>query len=173
MNLERAALLVAAAFVLGHVYWMMRHRFEDRADPRARLDAKPRASPVPDTITEARVDAEFRRLCNILAPEYHISLEFKPLEGLRGQVLIVSGTLGGEVRIDLAKHSSFSDVRHTLIHEIVHLLLEPFCAYRHAVTGGVSSAAEDVAWYMATEGGTEAATEAIIRALAQHAEERP
>jgi hypothetical protein len=167
MNLERAALLVAAAFVLGHVYWMMRHRFEDRRDPRARLDAKPRASPVPDTITETRVDAEFHRLCNILGPEYHISLEFKPLEGLRGQVLIVPSTLGGEVRIDLEKHSSFADVRHTLVHEITHILNAPFLEYRMASAGLDRSASEEAAWRVASEHSTEAVTRAITRALAQ------
>jgi hypothetical protein len=170
MNLERAALLVATVFVFGHVYWMMRHRFKDRHDPRARLDLRPAPGARAATdavITEVRVDAEFRRLKNLLAPEYAITLEFKPLEGLRGQVLIVPRTLGGEIRVDLARHSSFADVRHTLVHEITHILNAPFLEYRMASAGLDRSASEEVAWTVASEHSTEAVTVAIIRALAQ------
>lgn len=167
MSLERWLLAFVSVLILASGAWQYAHRLKDRRDPRARLDTKPRA-PTPDgIITKGAVSAEFRRLKAILAPEYHITLEFKPLDGLKGQVLIVPGTLGGEIRVDLERHSSFADVRWTLVHEIVHILNAPFLEYRMASAGTVRSAAEEIAWNVASEHSTEAVTAAIIRALAQ------
>jgi hypothetical protein len=173
MNLLVVILSVLGAYWLIMAVWATLDRWRDRRDPRARLDTwpAPGARAQADTvITEARVTAEFRRLKNLLAPEYAITLEFKPLERFKGQAFIVPGRFAGEVRIDLARHTGFADVQFTLIHEITHILNEPFLSYRLAITGGTQSATEQVAWHVATEHATDAVTHAIVRTLNQRSE---